>query len=256
MKPQIVFYSLIVLAFLVSCTGQIDSVPVYVAQEINETNLTQNTTLLNTTLNASVNTTNQSNITLNNCENIKCGENQACANGTCNCIVNTKKCGTNCIAQNACCTDNECPADKICFENTCAVNNCDYNEQLDKITKTCQCVAETTWCDTQKKCIPKNSCCVHTQCGRSEACVKYRVQANVCVDKPSLTCKRVVEGESTLLNNQTVLFSDARQNATLLLKTGEGFIKTQPNKYEPFGAGLLYVKEILPIGGVCVDDED
>ena len=254
---QVLWLFIVLLAILTSCTGTLAAVPVGgVIAELNHSNATQNNSVVRnfSITNLSLNTTNFT-APKDPCTSITCGINQSCSNGTCSCVSNTKKCGTSCIAQEECCTDIDCSTDKICFENACLVNNCDYNEALDKKTKACACQSETSWCDSQKKCIPKNGCCSNSECGRDTKCATYKIQANICYDKPELTCKRALEGQVIVLNNQSILFSDIRANASLILKTATEFIKTQPKKYESLNAGNLFVKEILPIGGVCVEDE-
>lgn len=137
------------------------------------------------------------------CENVKCGENERCVEGSCFCNSEFKQCNSVCIPIDTCCSDSDCGERNSCVDGSCArIVFCKINEKWASDQKKCVCASSANWCDAQKKCIPKGNCCDETNCnapGTIESrCMPTISEADVCVQGilPAVEgkhCKKVKE---------------------------------------------------------------
>lgn len=195
------------------------------------------------------------------CFNIICNENQNCVNGICICNEGYKKCGEKCVKETDCCTDKDCNKNEICKNNKCVFSCetllCPYNQVCDEDLKKCICRPDTLWCNYQKKCLKRESCCDNYDCKANKKCTITTSSVNICFEGEQKACKYVGENSfvyfkmygnrykfelEKIYANDEIKYSidDAPLKR---LKLGQR-IKLAPSLY-------LYFQEIKEIGGGC-----
>lgn len=199
------------------------------------------------------------------CKNVNCSEGQTCKNGKCACETG-KLCGKACIDKNACCTDKDCPSGK-CESNACTVaKDCRYGEELKN--GECECAKGYNLCREQGKCIPSNSCCVHSQCKSFERCVESNWRTSFCIkiDEKKL-CKILADNNRTevfdiktdefrvgaqyWLSNGSVRFNFNNENFTLAENKTQSYVNGTMNE-----SVLLFQEGVKITGGFCKEDDE
>ena len=189
--------ALVVLLFLISCTGE---------------DKKTTTSTINTTPVTNVRVTET--IVPDLCKDIVCKSGEVCSEGNCACTVNFKKCGNDCITSEKCCTSKDCGSEQICEKNECIDSTaCDYLQRWDNTQNKCVCIEKTKWCIDQNKCVLYDKCCDASDCNAegliTRICKKTDFSPYVCIgDSTSNHCTNVK------LNSLTQFkFGDAKKNA-------------------------------------------
>ncbi len=201
----------------------------------------------------------EANVTENPCENVLCDANSHCENGKCICDAEYRPCADACISKSACCSDTDCTAGKVCKDSACIETGCGYYQKYDYAKKTCVCNDQSKWCASQMNCIPKGNCCMHSECGASEACIPTQFLASVCIQLDKKMCRGLPEGR-----RETFVFTDARYSVTLknVLQTGKIVLGVDGKDIsvladETYNLGsnaTLFVEEMKTLGGNCREE--
>lgn len=122
------------------------------------------------------------------CENVKCKQNEFCADGKCVCKSDFRDCNGECIPAANCCGRIDCSQGHDCINRTCTrVDFCPYNMAFNMTKKACFCTGPTKWCDRQQKCIPNTLCCETIDCnplgGTDRYCVPFEKEYQFCMKK-------------------------------------------------------------------------
>ncbi|MBW3001619.1 hypothetical protein KY338_00495 [Candidatus Woesearchaeota archaeon] len=125
------------------------------------------------------------------CMNVVCGSNSQCENGKCICNEGYKKCNGECILTQDCCTEDDCDSGESCRDHKCIPDNCKLNEVPDPAKRECVCDDNSKYCAMQKKCIPKENCCMHADCESDCRCVPTGRLAVLCIKSGKTQCKSV-----------------------------------------------------------------
>lgn len=198
-------------------------------------------------------------ITTNPCATIQCSNDKICQNGQCTCPTNKKQCGDTCIQENECCTNTDCQ-NGSCQDGECVTETCAYGEIFKN--GECKCAPDKTYCSEQKKCISRNSCCIHTQCPTFHRCVQTSYSTSLCITiGPKKFCRTIADnGRVEIFNVLNESFRIAAENwnndeTVEAVINDEEFIVT--NKTTNYGTNATIFHEgINTIGGYCKEDED
>lgn len=203
----------------------------------------------------------EANVTMDPCENIACGANSHCDNGNCVCDADYKQCNDACITKSACCTDTDCAVGKVCKDSACTETGCSYYQKYDYAKKTCVCNDQAKWCASQNKCIPKDNCCIHSNCDSSEACVPTQFLASVCIQKDKKMCRGLPEGrrESFVFSTDarySVVLKGVLQDGKVLLAVDDKDISLSVKETYNLGSNVtLFIEDELDImGGNCREE--
>jgi len=194
------------------------------------------------------------------CMNVVCGSNSKCVAGECVCNDGYKICNGECILNQDCCTEDDCDSNERCRNHTCIPNNCRLNEVIDPVKNECVCDDDSNWCAMQKKCIPKDNCCMHGDCESDYRCVSTSRLAVLCIDAGKKKCKSVhpdrpesffVEGVRYDVEINTFL-----QDGAIDLDVNDVNHVFAADDVEKIGDNInIYVDEMQDIGGNCKKDE-
>lgn len=192
------------------------------------------------------------------CASVLCKPDEVCKGGVCGCPSDMKKCGDACISELSCCTDADC-GEGHCASGTC-ITTCAFGEEF--VNDECQCTSERKYCEEQDKCIPRNSCCIHTQCERNERCVPTNLRTHLCFEfGDKKICRLLADNERSELvdiGNQSFraqaldFFSDGSVEFLVDNETRS----LTPNKPFVLRGVSIFSEEGDEVGGFCKADEE
>ena len=201
---------------------------------------------------------------LDPCGEVNCGENMMCVDGNCICGAGQKKCGDECISQSKCCDSSECGSDRACENGVCTQRPvCGISETWDENAKACACAPDAKFCEYQSKCIPGDSCCWHTECGRDERCTSTTYSASICLKETGKKCRIVHEGTDYDFNllqggRYNVQLQRVLENKAINVKVDNTTISgLLVNASKDINSNLgVFVEYIEIFGGYCRDEPD
>ena len=205
----------------------------------------------------------ENNVVENNvdlCAEKTCPAGQACRGGVCGC-ASGKLCNGECIPSGSCCSNADCSSEN-CVNGACEeAKQCRLGEALEN--GECACDSEHKFCQDQNKCVEKDNCCRHTDCGNFNRCVPKIWKASLCAStSDKRTCKILTDQNKSELflikgaefrvqgtnwfNDGKVQFSLG--NETIVLAKGQSFIHSTNVTFFSEGHEVL--------GGYCKPDEE
>jgi len=134
---------------------------------------------------------------------------------------------------------------------------CSYGEE----SESCKCTKDNYYCPEQKKCIPKGTCCVHSQCPQFNRCVPTIWSASLCIKQDSKKlCKQIVDNDRTELFtvlNQTYKIKAINwsNDSIITLQINEQTMNITINPVQ-LDTVTIYHEGIEVLGGYCKEDED
>jgi hypothetical protein len=190
------------------------------------------------------------------CDDVNCSENSYCVSGECICRAGFKDCNGECIEVSACCSNSDCGQSEVCESQACVKHVCGFYEVYDSKKDKCVCSDDSQWCSAKKKCIPKNHCCSHANCGNSYRCAETSFLAFICVDDGRKRCRSVLEGYSVRFYIKGIAYD------VLLKSVSENFASIKINELELNDQALnvpyhlrddatLYIESTTAAGGAC-----
>jgi len=191
------------------------------------------------------------------CMNVECGSNSKCVDGKCVCNEGYKKCNGECILNDDCCTENDCGARESCRDHKCIPDNCKVNEKYDSEKNKCVCDADSKYCATQHKCIPKKNCCMHAECDSDYRCTETNYLVTICISgEDKKQCKSVYDdrGEAFFIDAERfdVEIVEVLQGDAVDLKINDIMVPVVGDTLEKLDEKVFaYIEKIEPIGGYC-----
>lgn len=193
------------------------------------------------------------------CDDVTCDEDSYCVSGECVCNDNLKKCDNVCISKDSCCDSGDCKLGEFCENNKCMKKACAFNQIYDPKQEKCVCDKESNWCAAQDKCIPRSSCCVHSDCGNDRSCSPTYFMTSVCVDDGREKCRSTLEGQNVYFNvngeSYEIVIKSVSSDFVSLLIGGEPLDAHPLNvPYILTENAKLYIESTETAGGVCKDE--
>jgi hypothetical protein len=199
------------------------------------------------------------NVKENLCDDVTCDDNSYCVSGECVCNDGFKQCDNECISESYCCDSGDCGLGEFCTNKNCIKQVCPFNQIYNPLKEECVCDKESNWCAAQSKCIPRSSCCVHSDCGNDRACSPTYFMTSVCIDDGREKCRSTLEG-------QNVYFTvNGESYEVIITSVSKDFVSLTINK-EPLNAhpinvpyqmtenAKLYIESTKIAGGVCREE--
>ncbi|MBN1644937.1 hypothetical protein JW851_02790 [Candidatus Woesearchaeota archaeon] len=193
------------------------------------------------------------------CDNIECTENSYCVSGKCVCNEGFKMCNAECISEAYCCNSNDCGVGEICENKKCIKHICPFNQVYEPNKEACACDRDSNWCAMQNKCIPRSSCCVHSDCGNDRACSPTYFMASVCVDDGKEKCRSTIQGQNAYFIVNGVSYDIVVKSISkdfVSLKINDKDLDGHPVKvpYKLTDNANLYIDSTKIAGGVCREE--
>ncbi|MBD3303658.1 hypothetical protein GF343_00795 [Candidatus Woesearchaeota archaeon] len=194
------------------------------------------------------------------CADVVCGSNSRCGNGKCICNQGYRKCNGECILNQDCCTEDDCESSERCRNHTCIPDNCKLNEVVDPAKNECVCDDDSKYCAMQKKCIPKDNCCMHGDCESDYRCVPTSRLAVLCITSGKKQCKSVHPDrpESFFVDGvrYDVEINEFLQDSGINLDVNDINHVFAPDTVEKIGDNVnIYLDESQDVGGSCKDTD-
>jgi hypothetical protein len=192
------------------------------------------------------------------CKDVNCTSGQVCKEGKCECSSGTKLCSDKCIPKENCCANSDCTSG-LCTNGVCAVpKECEYGKEFQN--GECQCAKGKFYCEDQKKCINKDSCCKHTECDSFERCMQTTLKTSLCIEvEEKKSCKTFMDQDRTELydvkgNDYKAKPTNWWNDNSVTFDINNQSIRLKFNVMTNFSNATVYQEGITESGGYCKED--
>lgn len=195
---------------------------------------------------------------VNLCADVSCNENEECYQGDCICEEGYKTCNNTCIPDDQCCTTDDC-AEGTCEQGIC-VQDCHFGETFED--NACDCGSDRKYCPEQDRCIPRDACCVHSQCDRDQRCVPVQLRARLCLETDNKTkCRLLADNgrdEVVAVNNVDYRLEATNwwNDNTITFTVNNETIRLDKNDQHTLANIAFYYENFEEVGGYCKEDVD
>ena len=199
-------------------------------------------------------------VSIDLCSSVICGYNELCFKGECVCGDGFDRCDGQCISNESCCANEDCELSYFCNTNNECEKGCDdflcnSNKICDDLTQECVCEPGTKWCQNQRKCISKDSCCTNLDCPDEDGCVMTIAFVTLCIDDGGMVgCEKIPEGEEKTLfandNKYTLFVKKIYDDGKILVRVNGELIELE-TEYDVDADTVMYKKILKMFGGQC-----